>query len=94
MVEFLKMLLAALFNWPIILSGLFWGLAISNRSIGLLAGLIVGLFWLVKSPQRAGFALLAYGAWAFLIMYLTCLYLWLSLFGHLGESLRLAAKFP
>ncbi|MCX7607703.1 MAG: hypothetical protein N2049_00595, partial [Anaerolineales bacterium] len=83
-----------LLDWRLALAGLLFGLTVSNRVIGLLAGVIVMLAWLYRSPQQAIAASLAYSLWGFLALYLTWPYLWTSPLTRFAESISITAQFP
>lgn len=88
-------------SWPtikkyhiIFVSGAVWGLCISIRFIGLFAGGIVGLYFVLKARKKSIFVLCIYVIIAFLVMYLTWPYLWQAPLDHFFESIKVASNFP
>lgn len=94
---FVKLILDTLkkiFMPKVIFAGIIFGLTISMRILGPLAGLIVVLYILVKARRKAFSVLFAYALWGILIAYITWPYLWQSPLAHYLESVKIVSRFP
>ncbi|MEA3349239.1 MAG: hypothetical protein U9Q82_01305, partial [Chloroflexota bacterium] len=83
-----------LINAPIILAGFALGLTTSIRILGPLAGLLVGLYMLVKSGKRAIPVLFFYTLIALYVVYVSWPYLWPNPLEHVYESLTVMSRYP
>jgi hypothetical protein len=80
--------------WLIAIAGIVLGLTISFRSAGPLAGLIVCIYAIAKSPQRSIVLLVFYVLLASITTYLTWPFLWGAPLLRFLESLQTMSKFP
>jgi hypothetical protein len=91
---FIKQVAFSLINPKILSAGIVVGLCTSIRVLGLAAGLIIGIYILLKISRRAIPALLAYTLIAFTATYVTWPDLWGSPVRKLFQSFNLAVNFP
>jgi hypothetical protein len=75
------------------LAGVLLGLTTSIRVAGPLAGVLVSVYFLIKSKGRSISALIIYWTIAFIIMYSTWPFLWGTPIDHFLESMKVAASF-
>jgi len=82
-------------NWrKIIAAGIILGIATSIRALGPMAGALVILFGLWKSPRKTTSIAPLYFLVAGITTYLTWPYLWTSPIAHFIDSLRVMSSFP
>lgn len=71
-----------------------WGLCLGTRMIGVAAGGMVGLYFLLRGRKQAVIPLIVYSLVAFAIMFLVWPYLWFTGWSGLTHSLLLLEDFP
>jgi 4-amino-4-deoxy-L-arabinose transferase-like glycosyltransferase len=82
-------------NYPLVAgAGIMLGLTVSFRSVGPLAGLLVGIYAIAKSPRKSFRLLAPYLALALITTYLTWPFLWSAPLLKFAESLETMSKFP
>jgi hypothetical protein len=84
----------SMLNPRVILAGIFLGLSTSIRVLGPASGLLVGLYFILKTKWRALPVLFAYITVAILATYLTWPYLWDALIRNFLHSLTIASDYP
>lgn len=71
-----------------------WGLCLGTRMIGVAAGGMVGLYFLLRGRERAIVPLIGYTTIAFVVLFIAWPYLWHTGFSGLAQSFLLLEDFP
>jgi hypothetical protein len=84
----------SLVNLHVAAAGIILGMCTSIRILGPASGLLVGLYFILKSKWKAVPVLLGYSGIAMLVTYLTWPYLWGAPIQNLLRSIEIASDFP
>jgi hypothetical protein len=89
----LKRFVRYLLDWRILAAGFVWGWAISTRFVAIFAGLMVGLYLLLRISKRVVAPLLVYLLTATVIAFLSFPQLWHDGFSKLIQGLTMFSSF-
>ena len=78
----------------LITAAVLWGVGIATRSVAIVAGGMVGLYFLLKARKNALFPMIYYSAIGVITTYLFWPFLWRASFADLKKSLLILADHP